>query len=189
MAPFRGLPHTTGSAGGSDSWAKGDGSSPEPLWKTDDRRIPSEGVRFRASPSWFRLHPLVPGLLSFRARVILLADGPTRPIQRLPVPGRVRPFPHPEPPLLFSEDYRCPVRMGIPGRINIRSAPSSRRMTRSGYGLQADETSPTRANAVLPTAIAHVVIHVGIPSQAQGKTCVAHWPSGCQPLTAGWRGS
>jgi hypothetical protein len=28
-------------------------------------------------------------------------DGPTRPTQRLPVRGKVRPFPHPEPPLLF----------------------------------------------------------------------------------------
>ena len=44
----------------------------------------------------------MPGLLSFRARVILLTDGPTRPTPRLPVRGKVPPFPHPEPPLLFS---------------------------------------------------------------------------------------
>jgi hypothetical protein len=50
--------------------------------------------------SRFRPPPLVPGLLSFR-HVILLPAGPTRPIQRLPIPGRVRPFPHPELPLLF----------------------------------------------------------------------------------------
>ena len=56
--------------------------------------------RFEASPSGFRLPPLVPGLFWFRARVILLADGPTRPTQRLPVRGKVPTFPHPEPPLL-----------------------------------------------------------------------------------------
>ncbi len=55
-----------------------------------------------APPSGFRLHPLVPGVFLFRARVILLADGPTRPIQRLAVRGEVPPFPHPEPPLLLA---------------------------------------------------------------------------------------
>ncbi len=43
----------------------------------------------------------MPGLFWFRARVILLTDRPTRPIQRLPVRGPVPPFPHPEPPLLL----------------------------------------------------------------------------------------
>ncbi len=82
-----------------------------------------------ASPFRFRLPPLVPGLWSFRARErlakILLTDNPTprrevpspsqtklptetslplhptRPIPRLSVPERLRPFPHPEPPPLF----------------------------------------------------------------------------------------
>ena len=40
-------------------------------------------------------------LFWFRARVILLTDGPTRSIQRLPVRGKVPPFPPPEPPLLL----------------------------------------------------------------------------------------
>jgi hypothetical protein len=79
----------------------GGGSWAEPLWKTAPRRIPTEPVRFRASPSRFRPPPLVPGLLSFRARVILRTDGPPRPIPRLPVRGRVPPLPHSEPPLLF----------------------------------------------------------------------------------------
>jgi len=69
--------------------------------KTAPRRIPTEGVRFRASPSGFRPRPLVPGLFWFRARVILLTDGPTRPTQRLPVRRKVPTFPHPEPPLLL----------------------------------------------------------------------------------------
>ncbi len=43
----------------------------------------------------------MPGLFWFRARVILLADGSTRPIQRLAVRGKVSTFPHPEPPLLL----------------------------------------------------------------------------------------
>jgi hypothetical protein len=81
----------------------GGGSWAEPLWKTAPRRIPTEGVRFRASPSCFRPPPLVPGLFSFRARVIFRADGPTRPTQRLPVRGAVPRFPHPEPPLLSSD--------------------------------------------------------------------------------------
>ncbi len=71
------------------------------LLQTAHRRVPSEGVSFPASPSGFSPHPLVPGLFSFRARVILLADGPTRPSQRLPVRGKVPIFPHPEPPLLL----------------------------------------------------------------------------------------
>jgi hypothetical protein len=110
----------------------GGGSWAEPLGKTAHRRIPGEGVRFRASLSccWsycllkqgieaisgFRLHPLVPGLFWFRARVILLADGPTRPTQRLPVPGKPPTFPHPEPPLLFS----FPALMHLNGRRNRR---------------------------------------------------------------------
>jgi hypothetical protein len=61
----------------------------------------AEGVRLRASPSGFRPPPLVPGLCLYRARVILRADGPTRPIQWLPVRGAVPTFPPPEPPLLF----------------------------------------------------------------------------------------
>jgi hypothetical protein len=61
----------------------------------------AEGVRLRASPSGFRPPLLVHGLFWFRARVILLPDGPTRPIPRLPVRGKVPPFPHPEPPLLL----------------------------------------------------------------------------------------
>jgi hypothetical protein len=43
----------------------------------------------------------VPGLFWFRARVILLTDGPTRPTQRLPGRGIVPPFPPPAPPLLL----------------------------------------------------------------------------------------
>ena len=77
---------------------------PNPFLKTAHRRIPTERVRFRAPLSYFRPSPPVPGLFSFRARVIFLTDGPTRPIQRLAVPGTVRPFPHPEPPLLFPEN-------------------------------------------------------------------------------------
>jgi hypothetical protein len=103
----------------------GGGSWAEPVGKTAHKWIPAEGVRFRASPSWFRLHPLVPGVFWFRARVILLTDNPTprsqvpylpraklptetsltlhptRPSQRLPVPGKTPPSPHPEPPLLL----------------------------------------------------------------------------------------
>jgi hypothetical protein len=83
------------------SRANGDGSWAEPPLQTAHRRIPTEGVRCRTPLSCFRPPPLVPGLSWFRARVILRTDGPTRPIQRLPVPGTVPPFPHPEPPLLF----------------------------------------------------------------------------------------
>jgi len=72
------------------------------LLKTAHRRILAEGVSSPASPSGFSPHPLVPGLSSFRARVILLTDGPTRPIQRITIDGPVPTFPHPEPPLLFS---------------------------------------------------------------------------------------
>jgi hypothetical protein len=79
----------------------GGGAWAEPLLQTAHRRIPTERVRFRASPSGFRPHPLVPGLFWFRARVILLPDGPTRPIPRLPVRGTAPTFPHPEPPLLL----------------------------------------------------------------------------------------
>ena len=79
------------------------------LWQTAHRRIPTEPIRLRASPSCFRPPPLVPGLFWFRARVILLPDGPTCPIQRLPGRGKVSPFPHPEPPLLFSSCLFCPA--------------------------------------------------------------------------------
>jgi hypothetical protein len=78
----------------------GGGSWAEPLLKTAHRRIPTEAVRFRASPSCFRPHLLVSGLFSFRARVIFRSDGPTRPTQRFPVRGKVPTFPHPEPPPL-----------------------------------------------------------------------------------------
>ena len=53
------------------------------LWQTAPRRIPTEPIRWRASPSCLRPPPLVPGLFWFRARVILLPDGPTCPMQRL----------------------------------------------------------------------------------------------------------
>jgi hypothetical protein len=62
------------------------------LLKTTHRRVPSEEVSSPASPSRFRPHPPVPGIFSFRARVILLTDGPTRPAQRLPVRGEVPTF-------------------------------------------------------------------------------------------------
>jgi hypothetical protein len=81
---------------------KGDGSWAEPLWRTAPRWIPSEGVSLTASPSRFSPPPLVPGLFWFRARVILLPDRPTRPLQRLAVRGQAPTLPHPEPPLLFS---------------------------------------------------------------------------------------
>ena len=48
---------------------------------------------------------------------------PTRPIQRLPVPGTVRPFPHPEPPLLFVLFAVAPLRGN--GNANVTHAPSS----------------------------------------------------------------
>ena len=79
----------------------GGGSWAEPLGKTAPRRIPTEAVQLGASPSGFGPPPLVPGLFWFRARVILLPEGPTRPSQPLLVPGQVPTFPHPEPPLLF----------------------------------------------------------------------------------------
>ena len=99
------------------------------LWKTAHRRIPTEGVRGRASPSGFRPPPLVPGLLGFRARVIVRAndysplppDGPTRSIPRLPVRGKVPAFPHPEPPLLFSFGRFCPAVAAGPVRKNRMS--------------------------------------------------------------------
>jgi hypothetical protein len=71
------------------------------LLKTAHRRIPSEEVSSPASPSGFRPHPRVPGLFWFRARVILLTDGPTRPTPRLPLPEQAPTLPHREPPLLF----------------------------------------------------------------------------------------
>jgi hypothetical protein len=55
----------------------------------------------------------VPGLFSFRARVILRANGLTRPIQRLPVRGMVPTFPHPEPPPLFSASGSTPFPGGL----------------------------------------------------------------------------
>jgi hypothetical protein len=72
------------------------------LGKTAPRRIPSEGVSCAASPCGFSPPPLVPGLFSFRARVIFFTDGPTRPTQRLPGRGEVPTFPPPEPPLLLA---------------------------------------------------------------------------------------
>jgi len=81
--------------------------------KTGDRRIPSEEVSSSALPSGFSRHPLVPGLFSSRARVISLADGPTRPNQRLPVRGPVPTFPQLEPPLLF------PDRSGTQGPVSV----------------------------------------------------------------------
>jgi hypothetical protein len=57
--------HALATFSGGGSWA-------ESLLQTAHRRIPTEGVQFRASPSWFRPRPFVPGLFWFRARVILL---------------------------------------------------------------------------------------------------------------------
>ncbi len=112
----------------------GGGSWAEPFLKTAHKRIPTERVQFRASLSSFRLHPPVPGLFWFRARVILLADGPTRPIQRLPIPGTVRPFPHPEPPLLF---VFFPVAPSPRERSsNVVHVPSSRGVVTSGGDVQ-----------------------------------------------------
>jgi hypothetical protein len=119
----------------------GGGSWAEPLLQTAHRRIPPPArgqalrkeSRLEASPSGFRPRPLVPGLFSFRARVILLTADltprsemplswrsklptetlgtlhPPRPTQRLPVRGKVPPFPHPEPPLLFFASGRTPL--------------------------------------------------------------------------------
>ena len=56
-------------------------------------QIPSFAFPFPASSACARS-------LWFRARVILCRRTDA-PIQRLPMPGTVRPFPHPEPPLLF----------------------------------------------------------------------------------------
>jgi hypothetical protein len=50
------------------------------------------------------------------------ADGPTRPIPRLPVPGKARPFPHPEPPLLFFASGRPPL-LGNPGPMSRTPFP------------------------------------------------------------------
>jgi hypothetical protein len=102
----------------------GSGSWVGPFSNTAHRRIPSEGVSGAASPSGFRPHPLVPGLFSFRARVILLADGPTRPQQRLPVPEQALPFPPPEPPLLLKRGHsafcRGRQKAGCPPVIPMR---------------------------------------------------------------------
>jgi hypothetical protein len=111
--PTMSCPPPTFSGGG--SWA-------EPFLKTAHRRIPAEPVRFRASPSCFRLQPLVPGLFWFRARVILLSDGPTRPIPQLPVRGKVPTFPHPEPPRLLVlpgewANHDSPLRSPVLGRM------------------------------------------------------------------------
>jgi len=86
-----------------NSRANGDASWAEPLGKTAHRRIPSKGVSWTASPSRFSPPPPVPGLFWFRARVILLPDGPTRPMQRLTGRGQAPTFPPPEPPLLFPD--------------------------------------------------------------------------------------
>jgi hypothetical protein len=129
------------SAGG--SWA-------EPLWKTAHKRIPTERVRFRASLSYLRLPPLVPGLFWFRARVILLTDDPTprsevpspprarlptetslalhptRPKQRFPMPARDDSIPHPEPPLLLVFFPVAPSPWEIGGvKLGTWSSPGS----------------------------------------------------------------
>ena len=111
------------------------------LWQTAHRRIPTEPIRLRASPSCFRPPPLVPGLFWFRARVILLPDGPTCPIQRLPGRGKVSPFPHPEPPLLFSSCLFCPAVAAGQVRKN-RMSPNSRpgRMGRRTRGNRAKQS-------------------------------------------------
>jgi hypothetical protein len=75
---------------------------PDPFGRRPISGFLRKESRREASPSGFRPPPLVPGLFSFRARVILLANGPTRPTPRLPVAGQVPTFPHPEPPLLLS---------------------------------------------------------------------------------------
>ncbi len=129
----------------------GGGSWAERCLKTARRRIPTEGVRFRASPSCFRPPPLVPGLFWFRARVILLTDDlalrsdvpcplrsrplpetslalqPTRPKQRLPMPERGDSTTHPEPPLLFFASgqiplLRSPIRAWLPVPATIARA-------------------------------------------------------------------
>jgi hypothetical protein len=112
----------------------GGGSWAEPLWKTAHQRIPTEGVRFEASPSRFRPRPLVPGLFSFRARVILLADGPTRPIQRLPGRRIVPPFPPPEPPLLSSASGWAALSVGL--TLDATHAPSWPGVFASGGDVQ-----------------------------------------------------
>ena len=95
------------------------------LLQTAHRLVPTEGGRWRASPSGFRPLPRVPGLFSFRARVILVTDGPTHLIQRLPVRGKVPTFPHPEPPPLFVALGMAPS----PGELSaeVAHAPSSPR--------------------------------------------------------------
>jgi hypothetical protein len=105
------------------------GSGAEPFGKTAHRRIPTEPVRSKASPSGFRPPPLVPGFFWLRARVILLPGGPTHPIPRLPVPGKVPTFPPPEPPLLLvgqpftrfgTRLQRYRVHVGHRGRVHQR---------------------------------------------------------------------
>jgi hypothetical protein len=94
---------------------RGDGSWAEPFSRRPIGGFLRKGSRLEASPSGFRPPPPVPGLFWFRARVILLPDRPTRPIQRLPVRGRVPTFPHPEPPLLFFASGQTPLlRSAIP---------------------------------------------------------------------------
>ncbi len=107
-------------------------------------------VRFGASLSSFRLHPLVPGLFWFRAHAILRAndhsplppDGPTRPKQQFPTPERDDSIPHPEPPLLLIFFPVAPdipgLPVGVPKRILPRlGAPSGLASLRQPLGRTA----------------------------------------------------
>ena len=97
-------------------------------WAEPFCRRPIGGFLRKESDSGLRLLDsgllrLVPGLFWFRARVILLPDGPTCPTQRLVIDGPVPTFPHPEPPLLL-------VFVGVapsPGELSlyVTHAPSS----------------------------------------------------------------
>ena len=152
------------------------------LWKTAHRRIPAERVRFRASLSRFRPPPVVPGLFWLRAHVILLTAGPTRPTQRLGMPGTVPLFPHPEPPLLLilvgvaplwepttGETKRCPVGSCSwppkPSRYerDTRSRPAVARLVSwAGYGERRlrpwtpDATETSRATPTAPRLVRFV---------------------------------
>ncbi len=84
--------------------------------------FPTEGVSiggfaflFPASSACAR------SLSSFRARVILLSDGPTRPIPRLPMRGTVPPFLPPEPPLLPSASGWAPFCVGTHAGCHARA--------------------------------------------------------------------
>jgi len=110
----------------------GGGSWAEPLWQTAHKRIPAEGVRWRASPSGLRPRPLVRGLFSFRARVILLPDGPPRSTPRLPVRAKVPPFPLPEPPLPSSESRPA----SLPGDLRSMARMHRLRVVTPGRDVQ-----------------------------------------------------